>query len=237
MGELGGKAGPRFERGDAAPRMRDVARSIIEEQGVSSLSFRTLAKDPRLLVSHSAPLHHFHTIAGLLGAVAAEAFDELAHDLRKQRESAPTAAGNIEGLAQQLATFSIKNPRLYHAIHSAELWEASTEHDEQPMQGRQNPPSASARKRAAKWIKEAVKSRDAAFTEFVAAAEELLQASHRQDEFNPVDVARMVTTLVDGYLFQFLNEKVESADPLDDIARLVQLALIGVSPEAFENAL
>jgi len=207
--------------------MRKAARQIIKVHGEAGLSFRTLAT--KLDLSHSAPLHHFGTFAGLLGAVAAEAFDELAAELGKERESLAATREPLQRLAQRYALWALDNHRLYQAIHSPLLWSATTESRSRTTSTRQNPPKRSARDRARPWIREADIARDSAFEEFVLAAmDDLSLGKNKKANSDPVLVAQMVTILVDGYLFQFLNEYVRRDNPpRNEVKKLVSLALRG----------
>lgn len=227
MGKSSAKAGPRFDRGKAAPQMRDVARKIITQHGLAGLSFRAVAQD--LGLSHSAPLHHFGTIAGLLGAVASQAFDELSRDLQAARGPEPPSMKTLVELARTFAGFSLKNPNLYQAIHSADLWAAAAG-EYNPIQGK-NSPRKAAHERAERWVTEAIESRDLAFTAFIEASDGLLRTGQIKGDLDPAQIARLVTVLVDGYVFQYLNEKVD--DVPEDVAveyvgQLVSLALRGV---------
>lgn len=207
--------------------MRNAARKIIKKQGAAGLSFRALATS--LGLSHSAPLYHFGTIAGLLGAVAAEAFAELAGDLEEEREWQPASKETLPRLAQRYASWAMDNRRLYEAIHSPLLWGAVQPGRPRTSPSRQNPPLKSARDRARPWIEEANEAREMAFHEFVQAAmDDPSLANNTRVTTEPGEVARMVTTLVDGYLFQFLNEYIRRDPPQDEVKKLVGLALRGV---------
>jgi AcrR family transcriptional regulator len=226
MGSASSKSRPRGKRGEAAPEMRRAARQIIERQGVSSLSFRALAAE--LQVSHSAPLHHFGTIAGLLGSVAAEAFAELASELKNERETREPSDETLARLAHGYASWARDNANLYQAIHSPALWNA-VQGAYAPTQGRQNPPGQSARDRAMPLIEDASNAREMAFAEFVQAAKSDPSLSKQSKPApRPGEVARMVTTLVDGYLFQLFNEFRLTNPARNEVKKLVQLALRGV---------
>ena len=227
------KRGPRFNRGDAVPKMLRRARRMVSKQGVAGLSFRKLADGMKPKLSHSAPLHHFGAISGLLGAIAGEVFAELADELRAKRESQPAGKETLIAMARHLAAFSLANPSLYQAIHSPVLWEALDEL-KAPTRGRSITASALARQRARdRWVEQAFHAREAAFHEFVQAASDLLQTAETREEHFEWRIARMVTTLVDGYLFQYLNEKVTDGNSKDEaievLCDLVELALGGVT--------
>ncbi|MCP4903948.1 MAG: TetR/AcrR family transcriptional regulator [bacterium] len=241
-------SGPKFKRTKAAPAMRDAARRLISKKGLAGLNFRDVAGGVKPKVSHSAPLHHFGTIEGLLGAVASQAFDEIAADLRATRESKPITLDTLVRLAQQLAKFSLDNHRLYQAIHSPKLWAAYSGYFEGRTKGgsgdkelknasgpsgKKTSSRRSSEERATPWLQEAFASRDAAVREFSKAASDLGANNQVDPAVKPKDLARMVTVLVDGYLFQYLNEwvdrKSEKPDPMviKKVGTIVRLALRG----------
>ena len=228
MGKVSGKGELHFKRGAAMPRMRDVAKRIITDEGMAGLSLRALARDKELRVSHSAPLYHFGTIAGLLGAIAEQEFGELTRRLKKYRLGASPGVDTLVGMAQRYAQFSLGNPNLHQAIHSMELWNASAGTNESSDTRLDNSSSASQR-RAVPLIAKAVDARDEAFAEFVEAAKSIIPSDNDEQLPEPREVARMVTTIVDGYLFQQINERVASRNPRKEVGSLVRLALQGVS--------
>ncbi|MGO1908741.1 MAG: TetR/AcrR family transcriptional regulator [Brevibacterium linens] len=65
-----------YHHGDLRRTLLAETASAIEEGGVAKLSLRALAK--RAGVSNAAPTHHFGDKAGLLTALAAEGFAQLA---------------------------------------------------------------------------------------------------------------------------------------------------------------
>jgi AcrR family transcriptional regulator len=72
-----------YHHGDLRRALLKAAAEAITEQGVASLSMRDLAR--RAGVSHAAPGHHFGDKAGLLTALAAEGFEQLAKALATSR--------------------------------------------------------------------------------------------------------------------------------------------------------
>ena len=215
--------------------MREVAREIIEDPtpGSPPLSFRALAE--KLELSPSAPLYYFGTFSGLLGAVASEAFTEIAGELRSVRSESTTDDGNLAQLARCYVMWALQHAALYQAIHSADLWGSSSA----PIaagQGRQNPPSETARERAESWLEQAEGARNLAFYEFAQAAASLPITHGAAPTLDHNGVARLVTVIADGYLFQYLNEHVgrDGDDPLgrehaaDEVEALVAVALSGV---------
>jgi AcrR family transcriptional regulator len=68
-----------YHHGALRPALLQAAEQVLEERGVDSFSLRETAR--RAGVSPSAPAHHFRDAKGLLTALAATAFAELAEAL------------------------------------------------------------------------------------------------------------------------------------------------------------
>ncbi len=68
-----------YHHGDLRRAILDAAVLEIEENGIGAMTMRHLAR--RVGVSHAAPAHHFGDKAGLLTALAIEAFDRLTDQL------------------------------------------------------------------------------------------------------------------------------------------------------------
>jgi len=75
---------PAYHHGDLRRALLDAAVTVIEQDGVSSLSLRDLAR--RVGVSHAAPAHHFGDKSGLLTALAVEGHRMQAAMLREAWE-------------------------------------------------------------------------------------------------------------------------------------------------------
>jgi len=226
MTKASGRAFPRYDRTNAAPAMRDAARQIVSNDGVPNL-FRRLAEE--LPITRSAPLHHFGAISGLLGAIAEQVFEELAADLREVRTAAPAGEEALIGMARHLAAFALANEKLYQAIHSPELWQMLSTPRAAADGDATARTKSKGRDRALDWVLRAERARDEAFGEFAEAATHRNSARSSDEADETWMTARMVTALVDGYLFQRLNENVldgESAeDATDLVGDLVALAL------------
>jgi AcrR family transcriptional regulator len=68
-----------YHHGALRPALLEAAEQVLEERGVDGFSLRETAR--RAGVSPSAPAHHFGDTGGLLTALAAAAFAELAERL------------------------------------------------------------------------------------------------------------------------------------------------------------
>jgi AcrR family transcriptional regulator len=68
----------------------DAARASLREHGPEACSLREVAR--RAGVSHAAPYHHFASREALLGAVAAQAFEEMDGAMAEAQAAAPADA-------------------------------------------------------------------------------------------------------------------------------------------------
>jgi len=184
---------------------------------LDALNFRSLGARPELDITGTAPLYYFGSKVGLLGAVAEQGFGEVAARLRDVRSKATPGMDAIVSVSIAYAQFGLENPRLYQAIHTAELWHSAVADT-----------GASQRD----WVKAARDARDRAFVEFRRAVSEAQNAGALNR--TPTDVAaQAMTALVDGYLFQALEENVDADHTLEKrleyVARLVAVILNGLA--------
>ena len=115
---------------------------------MDALNFRSLGARPELDITGTAPLYYFGSKVGLLGAVAEQGFGEVAARLRDVRSKATPGMEAIVSVSIAYAQFGLENPRLYQAIHTAELWHSAVA-------------DTGASKRD--WVKAARDARDRAF--------------------------------------------------------------------------
>ena len=184
---------------------------------MDALNFRSLGARPELDITGTAPLYYFGSKVGLLGAVAEQGFGEVAARLRDVRSKATPGMEAIVSVSIAYAQFGLENPRLYQAIHTAELWHSAVA-------------DTGASKRD--WVKAARDARDRAFVEFRRAVSEAQNVGALNR--TPTDVAaQAMTALVDGYLFQALEENVDADHTLEKrleyVARLVAVILNGLA--------
>ena len=116
---------PAESAADAPRDLRQIvlatARALLDEQGVTGLSMREVAR--RAGVTHQAPYHHFGDRESILAAVLVQGFDELA--TRMQTALARSAAGG--GRAMMLAAanayvgFSLANPGVFGVMFRREI--------------------------------------------------------------------------------------------------------------------
>jgi AcrR family transcriptional regulator len=198
-------------------RIQDAATAWVSSEGLDALSWRTLGALPELDLTGTAPLYYFGSKAGLLGAIAEKGFDEVGARLKAVRTAATPGTDALVKLAVAYARFGLENPRLYQAIHAAQLWHAPVA---QAGTGKRN------------WAQLASHARDNAFAEFVTAVRDA-QTAGAVKSMAPDIAAQALTAIVDGYLFQTLGENVDSTKTLDErldyVTRLVNVTLGGLT--------
>ncbi|GAA3336099.1 TetR/AcrR family transcriptional regulator [Amorphoplanes nipponensis] len=107
-----------YHHGDLRRALLAAAAEAIAEDGPAALSLRDLAR--RAGVSHAAPAHHFGDKKGLLTALAAEGFEELAAALRQAWASTGSflelGVAYVRFATTRRAHFEVMwRPDLYHA--------------------------------------------------------------------------------------------------------------------------
>ena len=111
-----------YHHGDLRRVLLDAAAVAIAEHGPATLSLRDLAR--RAEVSHAAPAHHFGDKKGLLTALAAEGFDQLAAALLQTR----TATGSFLELGVTYVRFAAA-----HRAHFEVMWRPELYHADDPV--------------------------------------------------------------------------------------------------------
>ena len=127
-----------YHHGDLSRALIEAALEILDEEGTSGLTLRAAAR--RAGVSHAAPKNHFGDLAGLLDAVAAVGFRQLATALRDARTRTLAASGGeleaFNAAGETYVRFALDSPGHFRAMfHPAlgpprkggELEEASRE--------------------------------------------------------------------------------------------------------------
>lgn len=71
-------------------------------------------------------------------------------------------------------------------------------------------------------------ARDQAFSEFVFAVELGQAAGNLRKQTSAHDIGRVLTGLVDGYLFHTLVERVDTGNPVQELDGYIQLAIEGL---------
>ena len=97
-----------YHHGGLRQALLNSAEHLLRNQGIAGLTLRACAK--KTGVSHTAPLHHFKDLSGLLTAVAIQGFEKLA-DAQKAAEKVPQ--NNRQNLVKAHLQFGMANPGLY----------------------------------------------------------------------------------------------------------------------------
>lgn len=92
-----------YHHGDLRNALRSSARAILEEEGLSGLSLRAVAR--RVGVSHAAPYRHFPNHEALLAELAIEGFDELREDLVKAAAAPSNKADRVASIGAAYMRF------------------------------------------------------------------------------------------------------------------------------------
>jgi AcrR family transcriptional regulator len=121
-------ANPTYYGGDLRRDLLEEALALIEAEGPSAVSLRSLAR--RLGVSHAAPANHFPDKAALFTAIAVEGFELLAAAI----EDAVRRAGPEAGAAQRFraAGQAYTGFALAHPAHFAVMWQRDLLHADDP---------------------------------------------------------------------------------------------------------
>jgi AcrR family transcriptional regulator len=108
-----------YHHGDLRRALLTAAAEAVEENGAAALSLRDLAR--RAGVSHAAPTHHFRDKKGLLTALAAEGFGQLAAALIETR----AATESFLELGVTYVRFAIT-----HRAHFEVMWRPDLYHED-----------------------------------------------------------------------------------------------------------
>lgn len=122
-GRAAAKKASNYHHGSLRVALIHAARDILESQGYDALTLRAAAR--RVGVSQAAPYNHFADKAALLGAIAAQGFDEFAAAMRQEMEAAgdPQARLNATGIAY--VAFATSNPGLFKLMLGSSAHQAS----------------------------------------------------------------------------------------------------------------
>jgi len=175
------------------------------------LSFHALASSRELKVTRTAPLYYFESKVGLVAAVAEKGFNALTIRLREclEKESGDWRSRLVE-LSATHARYALEQPQLYRAMHTAHLWRSV-------MKAR----TTHVRSRAFTWIRRAEASRDETFSVILDGVLRCVRSGQLEHD-SPHSIARLLTVVVDGYLFQVLEEHVAADLPVEDHLQYVK---------------
>jgi AcrR family transcriptional regulator len=164
-------------------------------------------------------------VTGLYAAVARQGFDQLTDRLRAERLNRPPTRGLVKQMALSYGVFGLERPHLYRVMHWPAVWArwGDVVTGSEPGQGGPVPADAS-------WILEAGEARERAFAEFVIAVQLGQATGALRSRWSPHDGARVLTSLVDGYLYQTQVERVDASFEIlrDYLDRYVKMAIDGL---------
>lgn len=110
------KTARKYHHGNLKAAFIDVARQVLETEGLPGVSLRKCAE--RVGVSHTAPKNHFGNMAGLLTAIVAQGYAELAATMVQDvGKTAKRQTRRRAALAGYVA-FAKANPALYELMFS-----------------------------------------------------------------------------------------------------------------------
>lgn len=109
-----------YHHGDLRRTLIATALSLVEEQDVSVLTLREVAR--RAGVTHSAPYHHFPTKAALLAALAEEGFRALyTEQLQAVAKAGPDPVKRLTALGQAYVRFASTHPGHFRVMYRSNL--------------------------------------------------------------------------------------------------------------------
>ncbi len=104
-------AGGSYHHGDLRTALIAAGRAALEDIGPRELSLRSVAK--AVGVSEAAPSRHFAGKEGLLAAMAAQGFDELAQRRRLIAEGSGAAEQQVRAMMGEYVRFAQTQPGLF----------------------------------------------------------------------------------------------------------------------------
>src|SRR6267143_2828445 len=112
-----------YHHGNLRQALIDAALELIEEQGVSALTLREVAR--RVGVTHAAPQRHFPDRAALVAAVAEQGFRGLGAHIAAVRASARTPAQRLRALGVAYVQYALAHPAHLRVMFSPEVADKS----------------------------------------------------------------------------------------------------------------
>lgn len=97
-----------YHHGDLPAALRSATAELVAERGPTGFSLREVAR--RAGVSHAAPAHHFGDSQGLITAVAAEGFSQLADAFVEVVEGLTDPVERLTEMGKAYVRHAIDNP-------------------------------------------------------------------------------------------------------------------------------
>lgn len=180
--------------GGTRERLLEVARAILDADGLEGLTLRQIAK--RAGVSHAAPARHFPNLASLLAAVAAGGFDELYKSVEEHVAGETDGRARIAAAGEGYVAFALANPGVFGLMFRPERYDTTDE--------------------------AYAVSGMAAFNQIVDLVREAQQDGWRADA-DPVNLATVVWSAVHGMTQLWLHGAAQGATGSDDLSPLKSL--------------
>ena len=206
----------------------EEAFRLVEEEGPEQLNLRRLAERMAakgMKFSKTAPLHHFGSMTGLYASVGRRGFDLMADRLRELREKRAPTRGLLKEMTLTYGVFGLEHPHVYRAMHWPSVWSGVAQLDQfgEPRDGGPSPAEAP-------WLREVNSARDGAFLELLFAVQLGQASGSLRKRWETYAVARVLTSLVDGYLFQTLVERVDAPFEIlkNDLDQYIRMAIDGL---------
>ena len=108
-----------YHHSDLRSTLRDSARAILEEEGLSALSLRAVAR--RAGVSHAAPYRHFANHEALLVELAIDGFTEMRAYIADAAAAPGTDDDRIADIGAAYMRFVAKRPGLARLMFGPQL--------------------------------------------------------------------------------------------------------------------
>lgn len=114
------KAKPPYHHGDLRRTLLDASLALLEEQGLSALSLREVAR--RAGVTHGAPYHHFEDRGALLFALVDEGFGLLLTAMRAEQAATPERPEEqLSAAGRGYVRFALAHPVHFRLMFRPEL--------------------------------------------------------------------------------------------------------------------
>ena len=108
--------GKKYHHGNLKEALIEAGLEILAESGLDGLSLRTCAA--RVGVSHTAPKNHFGSMNGLLTAIAARGYGQLAEWMRRDLPENATRQQIREAALEGYVAFARARPALFELMFS-----------------------------------------------------------------------------------------------------------------------
>ncbi len=105
-----------YHHGNLKETLITSGLDILAEQGLAGLSLRNCAE--RAGVSHTAPKNHFANLAGLLTAIAARGYQQLAAFMQRDLSQDASRIERRNAAFQGYVDFALAHPALYELMFS-----------------------------------------------------------------------------------------------------------------------